>query len=417
VVLFPLLYIFFIGAYYPLFLILIGFGLWIAPFKSFTRFKKMLSYVLFMISLPLLFIFPVYSMPNPTGDLDIGTMTFEVSNPLREEIYGDGDSIRQFNFQIFYPAVSTSTSKYAPWLLDGARTSEALSVDFGFPGFLLSQTQFIESHSVLDADILSTNIPYPVVIISHGWSGTKYLHSDLAETLASEGYIAITIEHTYGSVASVIDGQVISKQADALSGFDDTLNGLKSNTRLMRTYGLDIIDTIDYISQLNVSDDSIFYQQIDLDNIGVVGHSTGGGGAVYAALQDSRIKALIGLDAWVEPISDTLENINLNIPSIFLRSETWEIGPNNLVLYPMLQNASDASLYQIDGTTHYDFAMVYMYTSLSKVLGFSGSIQTDRMLDILFSVNHTFFDKHLKDDQVVLDLSDYEDVTSIDYTN
>lgn len=42
----------------------------------------------------------------------------------------------------------------------------------------------------------------------------------------------------------------------------------------------------------------------DLKKIGVLGHSTGGGAAVLISLNDPRIRSLVGLDAWVEPIGD-----------------------------------------------------------------------------------------------------------------
>lgn len=305
----------------------------------------------------------------------------------------------------------------APWLIDQEVTSQALSRDFGFPGFLLNQTQFVSSHSYFNLDIEDLKT-YPVVIMSHGWSGSKYLHSDLGESLASQGYIAVSIEHTYGAVATVIGDTVIFKQEDALTGFDDEALGLKSNTRLMMTYGLDISSTIDYLTLLNDDMTDIFHSHIRLDDIGVLGHSTGGGGAIYAALHDTRIKALIGLDAWVEPISDILVTKQLAIPSLFLRSESWEVGPNNIVLLPMLEKSlSNTSLYQIRGTSHYDFAMVYMYTSLSKALGFSGSIDTKDITRILFSANQSFFNQYLNDG--LLDTSWQEDdlVQSIRYTN
>ncbi len=366
------------------------------PTLSFIRVRRILSIGIFILMLSLIFIFPVYHMPTPTGNYDIGTKVYQINDTSRTEIYGDTDTYRKFNIQIWFPFEKTNESERAPWLLDQEVTSQALSRDFGFPGFLLNQTQYVESNSYLDADFTEEKT-YPIVILSHGWSGTKYLHSDLGEMFASEGFIAVSIEHTYGSVASVIDNEVIFKQHDALTAFKDDDLGLESNTRLMMTYGLDVIATINYLEGLNQDSDDIFYGHLDLDHIGAVGHSTGGGGVVYASLMDQRIKALIGLDAWVEPIQDILETSTLNVPSLFLRSEAWELGPNNDVLLPMIEASNQqTSLYRIIGTTHYDFAMVYMYTSLAKPIGFSGSIETHTMIEIMFSSHLTYFNEHLK---------------------
>ena len=414
-VLMGILTLIFEGLRYEVLIILILLAFSYIPYQPFLKVRRVFTVIIIGAMFLLILAFPVYRMPTPTGTYDIGTKTFQVNDDSRNEIYGDQEGIRKFNFQIWYPFIKTDEQERAPWLLDQEVTSQALSRDFGFPGFLLNQTQFVTSHSYLDADF-TEETSYPVVIISHGWSGTKYLHSDLGENLASQGFIAVSIEHTYGSVASVIDGEVIAKQNDALTGFSDSTLNLASNTRLMMTYGLDIIATIDFLETLNSNENDIFYNHLDLDHIGAVGHSTGGGGMIYAALHDDRIQAIIGLDAWVEPIRDVLNEKTLSIPSLFLRSEAWEDGPNNDVLIPMLQNTtSETQLFRINGTTHYDFAMVYMYTSLAKTLGFSGSISTQTMIEIMFTSHESFFNEYLKNENEDLTWTSNEYVKLVDF--
>jgi len=414
-VLMGILTLIFEGLRYEVLIILILLAFSYIPYQPFLKVRRVFTVIIIGAMFLLILAFPVYRMPTPTGTYDIGTKTFQVNDDSRNEIYGDQEGIRKFNFQIWYPFIKTDEQERAPWLLDQEVTSQALSRDFGFPGFLLNQTQFVTSHSYLDADF-KEETSYPVVIISHGWSGTKYLHSDLGENLASQGFIAVSIEHTYGSVASVIDGEVIAKQNDALTGFSDSTLNLASNTRLMMTYGLDIIATIDFLETLNSNENDIFYNHLDLDHIGAVGHSTGGGGMIYAALHDDRIQAIIGLDAWVEPIRDVLNEKTLSIPSLFLRSEAWEDGPNNDVLIPMLQNTtSETQLFRINGTTHYDFAMVYMYTSLAKTLGFSGSIPTQTMIEIMFTSHESFFNEYLKNENEDLTWTSNEYVKLVNF--
>ena len=38
--------------------------------------------------------------------------------------------------------------------------------------------------------------PYPLLIISHGYPGNRFLLSHLAENLASKGYVVASIDHT-----------------------------------------------------------------------------------------------------------------------------------------------------------------------------------------------------------------------------
>ena len=132
----------------------------------------------------------------------------------------------------------------------------------------------------------------------------------------------------------------------------------------------------------------------------MLGHSTGGGAGVAVALNDIRIDSIIGLDPWVEPVSEAEIENGLIIPSLFIRSETWETGVNNLTLNALMENSSYSPLlYQIEGTTHFDFTMVYMYSPLTKYIGFSGSVEGKYLNSILKSMITSFFNQTLKGDQ------------------
>ncbi|MBN2605625.1 MAG: hypothetical protein JXR62_07385, partial [Bacilli bacterium] len=65
------------------------------------------------------------------------------------------------------------------------------------------------------------------------------------------------------------------------------------------------------------------------------------------------------------------------------------------------KNISNTRLYQIDGTTHYDFSMAYMYSPLTKHLGMTGKLEGDYLVSILKSMITDFFDQTLKVDNNV----------------
>jgi hypothetical protein len=80
-------------------------------------------------------------------------------------------------------------------------------------------------------------------------------------------------------------------------------------------------------------------------------------------------------------------NGGLSTRALYLRSNGWETGENNEYLYRLLQSSENASLlYQIDGTTHYDFAMVYMYSPLTRVVGLTGSVNAQYLNQLLETV-------------------------------
>ncbi|MDT8337163.1 MAG: hypothetical protein RQ856_04965 [Candidatus Izemoplasmatales bacterium] len=366
--------------------------------KRILKIMTLFTSIFIVLSGLFIFSFPKYKMLEPSGDYFIGTKTFIV-NDDRPEIYTeDPFDTRRIKLQVWYPAETVEGYEQVPWLLDGITISKALSKDFGFPVFALNQTANVLSNSYLDAPISNTHTQYPIVIISHGWRGFRNLHTDFAEELASSGYIVVSIDHTYGSVATVFEEDIAYLNKDALPSRESTPDFLDYANRLVSTYGEDVISTIDYLEVLNSNSElSNFAGRIDLTKIGVIGHSTGGGGDVYASLKDDRITALIGLDAWVESINSTDISNGLNIPSLFLRSGDWETGENNENLYALIDSSEATStLFQIDGTTHFDFTMVYMFSPLIKLVGFSGSIDSKDLNLILEEVIYDFFDETLR---------------------
>lgn len=361
----------------------------------------------FLISIAIQLVFPIYTIPEPSGANQIGTTNI-IIDTSRDEIYTQNeDDTRRFKIQLWYPAEEVDGYEQALWLEDGIEVSKALSKDFGFPAFLLDQTSAVTSHAYVDAPLMNQSSPYPIVILSHGWSGFRNLHTDIAEELASQGYIAVSIDHVYGALAVDLNGSFVYKNPDALPQREDTPNFLDYAEKLVQTYGEDVISTLDYLEVLNDTESSMFQGKFDMSNIGVVGHSTGGGGVVYAAMNDARIDVLIGLDAWVEPLGYEALEEGLSIPAVFLRSESWEVGYNNDYLYALLDH-SDATLYQVNGTTHFDFAMVYMYSPLVKTFGFTGEHDGEYLNLMLETVILDMVDTSLLDAETSFD--DYSNI-------
>jgi hypothetical protein len=100
-------------------------------------------------------------------------------------------------------------------------------------------------------------------------------------------------------------------------------------------------------------------------------------------MDDARIDRVIGYDAWVEPILEEDLANGLDIPVLYIRSEAWQTGENNGYLIPLINQSSQSTLYQIQGTTHYDFSMVYMFSPLTPFLGFTGSLDGDYLNQML----------------------------------
>lgn len=398
---------------YPLYLaVVISFGLSLFFIFNDKKFNSkgalrtvilIFSGVLAVLTGLLNFVFPVYEIPIPSGDLSIGTESFVLVDNNREEIYGE-EGQRRIKIQLWYPAESTEGYDLVPWIEDGRVVTRSLAKDTGLPAFVLDHTTHIQSNSYNEAPISESASDYPIVVISHGWRGFKNLHTDLAEELASIGYIVVSIDHTYGSVATVFgEDDIAYLNLDALPDRDETSDFLGNANALVNTYAGDITLVLDELEKMNSGIVASRYEgKLDLDNIGLLGHSTGGGAGVAVAINDSRIKALFGMDSWVEPIADTEIEKGLDIPTVFLRSATWSTGENNVNLNLLVdENISNTRLYQITGTTHYDFSMAYMYSPLTRNLGMTGKLDGDYLVSIFKSMMTDFFDQTLKVDNNV----------------
>jgi dienelactone hydrolase len=373
-----------------------------------------ISSLLILCSLGLFYAFPTRDIPDPSGEYKVASFHRIIEDEERLELYTDDPlDTRRFMIKFWYPSTDTNPSDPYNWIGNRAITNR-LAKDMGIPAFLLDHINDIPSNSKPLVPMNNSEESYPVVIISHGWGGFMTLHTDLAEELASRGYVVVAIDHTYGSVASTFIDETVYQNKDALPDREDP-NFLDAANQLVYTYAGDIIKTLDYLEEENELTPYAFFEgKLDLDNIGLLGHSTGGGADVAVALNDTRIKALLGLDAWVEPILQTEITKGLSIPSVFLRSETWETGPNNDNLSQLILNSSHATLYQIDGTTHSDFSMAYMFSTLTGMLGITGSLDADYLLHMQKDIMNSFFDEHLKGEvNQTIDLTVYDELIEI----
>jgi predicted dienelactone hydrolase len=100
----------------------------------------------------------------------------------------------------------------------------------------------------------------PLVIISHGYPGNRFLMSHLGENLASKGYVAVAIDHT---------DSIYSDKA----AFGSTL----ANRALDQNFVLNEID------RLSKEKGNFLNGLVDTSSTGLIGYSMGGYGSVITA--------------------------------------------------------------------------------------------------------------------------------------
>lgn len=319
--------------------------------------------------------FPIGLLIKPKGPYKIGTENVTLRSAYRRELYGERyDSKREFALQIYYPS-DVGGNQPAPLFESGDALAEGFKRAFGIPKFVVGYLSDLPSNAYYDTALSDSQEHYPVVVISHGWKGFKNIHANLAETMASNGYIVVTIDHTYGALATEIDeDKIVYLNRAALPRRNENPHYLKYASALVETYKGDIIETLNYLEGIQASESgSRVSKRLNLEKIAVIGHSTGGGAAVKAALEDQRIAGVVGLDAWVEPM-DTKEIITgLKVPYLHLSSQDWMGGVNERNLNMLISNSyADRWLVSLSGTKHSDFTMLGYLSPVSEYIQLSG---------------------------------------------
>lgn len=331
------------------------------------------------------FIFPVFSLPEPTGTQQIGTVTFDLTDSSRSEIFTEtNDDYRRILVQVWYPADSISGLNRAPYIYAPSQFGTGIAQSFGFPALVVSHYPLIQTHSYENAPVSQDESDYPVLLFSHGYGGLVMQDTVLMEELASHGYIVFSICHPYESaVASFPDGSVIYE------GVPESIANISNSLQVWAD------DTLFLIDQLEISDNddipSLLWGHLDLDLIGAFGHSFGGTTAEEVCVVDPRIDVGISFDS---PHYGNSLIMNMTKPFMLLFGPDYGNPEMNDTVFQRSQSTCYGLF--VNGTRHYNFADVNIWSPVLKSFGLLGSIDGYRMLDILNKYVLAFFDKHIK---------------------
>jgi predicted dienelactone hydrolase len=300
--------------------------------------------------------------------------------------------------QVWYPATPDPETEPGPWTEDIDEIGPANAERLGFPSFVLDHLALAKTHSYPDAPLSPEEERYPVVLSSHGWTGFRTVNVDQSEALASYGYIVVSVDHTYGSIMTVFpDGRAIAVDDAALPEEEEVGPQAyqAAAQTLVEVYAADLVFVLDSLEIINEEDDR-FAGRLDLDRVGLFGHSTGGGAVVTACYSDERCVAAAGLDAWVEPVPRTIISDGLPEPFLSVRSEEWTSYDNDPLLVDLsLHGGGGNYLASIAGTQHWDFVVIPLLTPLAPQLGLKGPIDSGRVMAINADLLVSFFDAYV----------------------
>ena len=189
----------------------------------------------------------------PFGSYPVGVGTIHVTDKNRPDILNtkEGGPIARYDrtltLEVWYPAV----------LAPGQKAGSEYRVIMRDPVV----TATLHGQAVRDARLRQSfgeagSSGYPLVIISHGYPGNRFLMSHIGENLASKGYVVVSIDHK----DSTYDDQ---------KAFGSTLY----NRPLDQLF---VLSEMDRLSRPG----NLFAGLIDASRTGIIGYSMGGYGVV-----------------------------------------------------------------------------------------------------------------------------------------
>ena len=342
---------------------------------------------------------PVVVMSPPAGP--VGTVVFHAIDGDRLERYGPTPGQpREVAVQVWYPAVANENpqAKFVDQLDEFA---PAAAEYLGFPAFTLGHLEYAEMGSTVGPEVADGSTQYPVLLYSHGWGGFKSVAFNEAEALAASGYVVIAVDHTYGALVTSLSGATAALDPQALPEADEVgdVAYAAASQQLVDTFREDLDLALEIAEELAAGSHEItvLAGRIDMESIGVWGHSTGGGAAIEFCGTDDRCDAVYGLDPWVEPVDVDLLVRGIEIPLAAIRSEEWTDRPNEVPLAALFE-ASPLSepLRCITGTAHRDFTLLPRLSPLTQYLGMSGTLSPERSSALVETQLVSFFDRELK---------------------
>ncbi len=271
------------------------------------------------------------------GEHKIGVRTLQLVNKDQVDVLNSKDGVdpiydRKITVEVWYPAkVAVDRIPIVNYeeVMGTANNPERPLIPFNFLG-----------RAVRDATPVSSGVPYPLVIVSHGYVGSRYLMTYLTENLASKGYVVVAIDHTESTFRDA-------------SPFQSTL--------LNRSK--DVLFVLEQMAQFsNANSDHFLANLLDATNTGVIGFSMGGygvlnvagagyspgaigffekmtggskalsvrasGNADYLKSMDSRVKAVVAFAPWGmrEKVWDAEGLKGLKTPTFFIAGSEDDIS-------------------------------------------------------------------------------------------
>ena len=194
----------------------------------------------------------------PRGDYAVGVRTLELLNEGQVDILNSKEGNdprydRPLTVEVWYPARVERDAEeliYYEEVMGTAGNEKRPLMPFSFLG-----------RATRAAAPVTAEGAFPLVVVSHGYVGSRYLMTYLTENLASKGYVVVAIDHTESTFRDA-------------AGFPSTLLNRPK----------DILFVIEEMARMGTAgSDHFLAGLVDAGRTALIGYSMGGYGALNAA--------------------------------------------------------------------------------------------------------------------------------------
>lgn len=302
---------------------------------------------------------PVPRLTKLRGRYSVGTKVYRWVDVTRsEEATTDPGDRRNVVVQAWYPASPDSRGVPSAYMDGLGRLPAYVSI---LPRFVMSHYDKIQTNSMIGAPISTDRNKWPVVIFSPGYGASRAFYTSLVTGLASKGYAVFAIDHPYeAGVVELADGRIVTTVENFAKNNPDRADYMSEHLDLRVGDVRFVLDQMQRADNLGPT----LLDCLDLNHIGVIGHSFGGATAALAMDRDSRIKAAANIDG---TLYGNLSGKSLKRPFLLLQSDPAETHHSERYLSGnrQLLEKLEASgyRYEIRGANHYGFTDVPLFFS------------------------------------------------------
>lgn len=234
-------------------------------------------------------------LPKPNGAFQVGMGAMELIDKSRLQIFALTVEPRKVTVSLFYPVKSHSSTKpvkhmppYTAAFEDGSQetVNGLVSPNGTFEKLALRLTgECPQPYAISD---------FPVVLFSPAQGTTRLFYSVIAQTIASSGYIVVTIDAPHDvDIVEYLDSTVTLVNTTVIN------NASLADTDIaVATRALDASFVLDQLRNVSVVSNLIsgFSKALNVNKVAMFGHSIGGAATAAAMLKDSRIAGGVAMD-------------------------------------------------------------------------------------------------------------------------